>query len=80
MIAEEFAGGGTEWMGEGSHRGASMRRRQLGPQRATALSLEGDTCPNRTSVCFSLERGEGDRVYARATTLGAGCSQRRHRC
>lgn len=46
-------------MGEGSHRGASMWRYRLSPQRATLLSLEDDTCPNQTRVRFSLEWGEG---------------------
>ena len=69
---EEVAGGGTESAGKVLHQGASMRRRQLGPRRAMPSSLEGDKCPNRTSVRFSLERGEGDKAYVRATSLGGG--------
>src|ERR1700737_3397719 len=63
-------GGGTAEAGEVRDGGPSMRRRRLGPRRATPSSLEGERCPKRTSVRFSLERGEGDRAYARATSLG----------
>ena len=69
---EEVAWGGRESAGEVAHRGASMRRRRLGPRRETPSSVEGDRCPNQTSICYSLERGEGDTAYARATSLGGG--------
>ena len=69
---EEFGGGGMEFTEEGSYRGSSMQRRWLSSRQATLSSLKGDTCQHQTSVCFSLERGEGDGVYEWETTMGGG--------
>ena len=65
---EDLAGGGAE--ASTSCAGGSMRRRRLGPRRGTPSSL--DVVAKRTSVRFSLERGEGEGARVREWSLGGG--------
>ncbi len=52
--------GGMCSTGEGWRRGGSRERRRLGPRRMTPSSVDEDARPKRTSVRFSLDRGDGE--------------------
>lgn len=70
--ADNTGGWATWTTGEGGRMGRSIERRRLGPRRMTPSSTDEEARPKRTSVRFSLERGEGEGAYERERSMGGG--------